>query len=134
MTLADRIENAKGCRDLGYKNVQIDLDEYETLLSEASEAARLRVENESLRSELRSKLYAVASSLPAPAQAEPVASVSGDAEIRDRWHRITRRYARNGSLAKRLALAEADQLEAEGITETDIDRVLATPPPPAGEG
>lgn len=71
--------------------------------------------------------------LPAPAQAEPVASVSGDAEIRDRWHRITRRYARNGSLAKRMALAEADQMEAEGITEADIDRVLAAPPPPAGE-
>jgi alkylhydroperoxidase family enzyme len=55
-----------------------------------------------------------------------------DAEIVTKWTRIVRLYKlRNGwpefgpnSLGRRLALAEAAELEASGVTAADIDRLF----------
>lgn len=48
-----------------------------------------------------------------------------DAIIRDRWTRICRMYQRGHPLGQRPALSMADQLERVGVTEEDIDRVMA---------
>jgi len=50
-----------------------------------------------------------------------------DADIRRRWGEIARLYNRVGyrrsRLGRTIALALADRLEAEGVTEADIDRL-----------
>ena len=54
-----------------------------------------------------------------------------DNAIRQEWEQATRLYRRaswrGSSLGKRIALALADKLEAQGVTDADIDRVLSTP-------
>jgi hypothetical protein len=52
-----------------------------------------------------------------------------DEAIRTEWSRICRMYRRGGSLRQRLALMYADQLEAAGVSEGDIERLFPPQPP-----
>ena len=47
-----------------------------------------------------------------------------DEEIRDKWRQAQRLYGRN-SLGRRIAFGMVDRLEAQGVTEADIDRVMS---------
>jgi hypothetical protein len=49
-----------------------------------------------------------------------------DEEILKRWGHVCRLYHRGGGFAQRIALALADRMEADGITEADIDRIAAS--------
>ena len=48
-----------------------------------------------------------------------------DDEIRTEWKRLNRMFHRGKSLARRLALMAADDLEARGVTDADIDRLFS---------
>lgn len=58
-----------------------------------------------------------------------------DEQVIAEWRAIRRQYDRGRSLARRLALARCDALEARGVTEGDIDRLFMTPTlPPSHTG
>jgi hypothetical protein len=51
-----------------------------------------------------------------------------DEEIRRRWTNARRLHDGRSSLARRLALLEAEDLEREGVTEEDIERLFPLTP------
>jgi len=54
-------------------------------------------------------------------------SKPSDEEITRRWMRA-RKYYHKGSLARRLAMLDVEELEASGVTEEDIDRLFPLTP------
>lgn len=51
-----------------------------------------------------------------------------DEEIKDKWRKATHLHSKNSSLAKRIAMIYVDELEQEGVTPHDIDRLFPLTP------
>lgn len=99
--------------------------ELEGLLRQSQATLQIADRSAVWREERDKQVNAINAALRQAAQPADGAQAVADAAILSRWNEARRLWVRGSSLCQKLALARVDELEAEGVTEADIDRLLA---------